>query len=644
MSHRAAPRTSIPAPTSADGLPLLPAPTGPNITTDLNAPGNLTSDDGAQTILDCAPDMRFHLISWIYSIQHELQANAYASSPHASPASLLAYTMLQMTALLYFNDSVVRPSMSAAAATIFNNNQFAAFFSRLLNLPVPSFAAPEFSALQAHFDDLATNFCIIPDLAATTFLQDYGRHFPCTIFLALHNIMATLPANTTPASLSSTFYNFAVTSVTFDNGTNHVTVNPAMYFGLARAANATTAYENWLSARVARIVTALAIRPAFTAPTIGPIPVQITTFANNSSYNPYLYLTGLNNDNVTPLLNFATSLGTFVTTNLPNSRPLSLYTRPGSNEAARFLSFKSAGPTWTTSAASLTDAAFAPTTARTSHRTFLSDIHYADHPADPTTAPDGTNNFFNTHVMRNSAPATEHPLNTNLNSSNATPGVDPVTYIDNIDAMNAFGLDLCAPPCIVFDPTVATTTHLDAVITSGKIVETNDFSSVSVLLTMPDLPLHTTNASLLSGLVPFTKIRNSMIDGTPFLIQELPFYTHDSLPQGFTVGHPGRLRIPRPRRGIVHAIRSLANNVTRMFPGSFSINDTAIVSSALNYFGYRTNNVPDATSINDGRFNLWSSYRWIAPNGTLFMMPSLRPIYGTRARSHVSAHPSARIS
>nr|BBU59849.1 capsid protein [Rosellinia necatrix partitivirus 20] len=642
MSHRAAPRSSIPAPKATDGTPLAPPPAGPNITQVINTTLNLTSDDGAQTIIDVIPDMRFMLISWIYSIQHEMPANIYASMPHASPASLLAFTMLQMVALLYFNDSVLRPSMSAAAMTVFNNNVFSSFFAELLTLPVPAFAAPEFAALQAYFDDLASNICFIPSLATTTFLHDYGRHFPASIFLALHNIMAQLPANTTPASLSTTFYNFVVTNVTFNNGTAQVNVTPGMYFGLTRTNNATTAYTNWLAARVDRIVTALAIRPAFTAPTIGPIPVQVTTFTSNDDYNPYLYLSGLNNDNVLSLLQFARSLGQFVNTNVANSRPLSLYTREGSLEATRHLSFRIAGPTWSSNSGTLTEAAFSANTQRTTHRTYLTDINFAGAPRSPATAPDGTNNFFNVESLRMADPRPDHRIAAELRSGNAT-AADPITYQRNITSTDSAGLDLCNPPCIVFDPTVATTTHLFAVITSGKIIETGNVTSASVLVAQPDLPLHVTNASVLAGMIPFTKVKNSITDGTPFVFQTLPLYGHDSLPQGFTAGHPGRLRIPLARTGIVHAVRSLANNITRFFPGAQQLVGTNYVSHALNYFGYRTNQVPDATAIPDEMFCFWSSYRWTSPTGTRFMIPTLRPIFGLRARNHISQHPSARI-
>nr|AOX47607.1 coat protein [Ceratobasidium partitivirus CP-h] len=537
--------------------------------------------------------------------------------PFASPASLLAFTMLQMVALLYFNDSNSRPGdMSNHARAIFDNNTFQAFFLDLLLLPVPSFAANEFHALQTYYDDLANNLCFIPDLAQTTFLLDYGRHFPVSTFLALHNLMANLPANTTPASLSQHFYNFAVASVTFDNGANFVNVTPAMMFGLSRTADATTAYSNWLNERVARIVTALAIRPVFTAPTIGPIHVQTTSIANNASYNGYLFLSGLNNDNVNPLRQFASSMGPFVMSVLPNSRPLSLYTRPGTIEPARHLSFLSAGPTWSSAGASLHLDAF--TAPRVTHRTYLEDCNYFRTPASPATAPDGTSDLFNTEIYRNAQTPPDYPLAQAMSSGTA-PTDDPLSFVNNITSTSSSGLDLCLPPCIIFDPSSPQTSHLLGVITSGKIIETNAISSVSVLVARPDLPVHTTNASMLR-------------------------YTAASLPQAITIGNAGALRVPLQRNGIVHALRALTAHFNRFFPAAVQSAGARWISHTINYFGYNLDSIPDATVYPESYVQLWSSYRYTSPAGQNFMIPSLRPIFGLRARSHVSAHPAQRIN
>jgi len=190
-----------------------------------------------------------------------------------------------MIALLYFADSVQRPAMSQASARIFNNNQFAAFFDLLLDLPVPIFATHEFDSLRAFLDPLALNLMFTPSLALSEFLLDFGRHFPAAIFYQLHNLQASLPANASPSLVLRRFYRLTVAQVTFDNGATQVNVNPAMFFGLFHpdAANPNRIYRNWLNIFVNRIVTSQAIRPVFTAPTIGPLPVSPVAFANNQT-------------------------------------------------------------------------------------------------------------------------------------------------------------------------------------------------------------------------------------------------------------------------------------------------------------------------------------------------------------------------
>jgi len=614
----------------------------------INASGNTTSDDGFQTIIDVVPDMRFHLLSWIYSIQHAISVSAYASSPHASPSSLTAYTQIMMIGLLYFNDSAMRPNMTPAAAKIFNSSTLSMFFDTLLDLPVPAFAVNEFEALRPYFDDVATNLCFVPNLGASTFLHDFGRHFPATTFITLHNLMANLPANTTPASLSYQFFTSTIASVTFDNGTSHVNVTPTMMFGrYAHDMTPTQLINNWINTRVDRIVTALAIRPAFTAPTIGPLPVSQISFADNAAYSPYEYLIGLRPENLSSMLQLVRSLGSFTKEVFPTSQPLRNYTQVGSAEAARHLIFDYPIPTWNTASDPPAETLFAPNKTFHDHLSFGRHIRFAYTPEDPTTAPNGSNPFYHSNAypkpddIKN--PATQlHNVQLNEASSPPAHASDPVSYVQFGDSSQYQSRSFTEPPCLIFDHTCNDTAHLASVITAGKIIEEFDLTGSTIPFPRPDVPLHTVNGTLIAGAIPMDRVRNSITDRSPRPFVAPSAYHVYSQPQGFHRGPLGPLTVGIARHGTVAFADDDTDAFIRALPGVVPHRHARYPAYSLNYFGLTlgtdTSDLPTV--------NLWSSYRYqdLKPGSqTWYMIPSLRPLFGLRVRHHGSIHPSLRI-
>lgn len=653
MSRRAAPRQTIPPsapapiPTADEGRPPVPPYAGPDLITTINASGNVTSDDGPQTIIDVVPDMRFHLLSWIYSIQHAIPASAYAASPHASPASLLAYTMIMMIGQLYFCDAYLRPSMTLAASKIYNDSVLSMFFNLLLDMPVPTFAINEFEALRPYFDDMATNLCFIPSLGGSTFLHDFGRHFPAATFISLHNLMANLPANTSPAALSHSFYTTPVASVTFDNGATHVTVTPSMMFGLYMSGMTNDRLtSNWLNQRINRIVTALAIRPAFTAPTIGPLPVDQVSFANDQDYSPYEFLTGLSTHNVNPMIQLVRSVGSFVSSVFPSSRPLRDFTQLGSIETARHLVFDYPVPTWTTAADTPSADLFTAPIAYNDHNTYAAHIRFAVALGNPTTTPVSGNAYYNSRFYPAPDDFAELPnvYNVQLNeeddpSSNAR---DPIKYVTNVSSTRPNARSLADPNCLIFDPSSSGTAHLAAVIIAGKIIEEYDLSGATTPFPRPDVPLHTINGTLISGAVPIRNVRPAIVNRTFWTFIDPGTPSLASLPQGFHRGTLGPLRIPVSRKGIVCFANSSGATDERTFPGAEFDTDSRYPDLSVNFFGYHLGR----RNVSIPSIHLWSSYRFqdMKPGShAWYMLPSLLPIYGLRVRHHGSIHPSLRI-
>jgi hypothetical protein len=650
MSSRANPRAPIapaPVPVASDGSTPLPANPGHDVINVINASGNVSSDDGAQTILDVVPDMRFPLITWIYSIEHAIPASAYNTSPHASPASILGYTIIMFTGLLLFNDLCLRPHPSMEAQQIMNDHVMSMFFELLLDMPVPGFAENEFVANQYFKDPLATNLFVCPDLAGSNFLFDFGRLFPASIFLHLHNLMGSLPANVSPSNLLHMFYSQVVATVNFGTVAqpNNVNVTPSMFFGATVTANAaTTRYSNWLNSRVEHLVTGLAIRPVFTAPTIGLLPIRTPAIADNNVFNAYTFLTGFRHSNVNSLLQFVRSLGQFVKQTFPNSRPLRNYTQAGSEDAVAHLIFKATIPTWTTSpglaalAANAASTVFVPGTAPQSHDEFANDTNFFVTRPDVTTAPDGTNNFVNAVRTRAEANAPAQPWWIQVTENAAPPAntADPVPWLTNSETNS-----LSVPRCLIFCPITAVVNSTARTILSGHVIEINDTSAVFVPLSRPDMPLHTTNATLISGAVPISLLPSALNNAHSRYIENVPVFSHLTIPQGLFRGAFSQVRIPYMRQGVVELLGRALSGYHNFFNGAIHASHTRRPADVWNVFALA---LGTDTAISPDNITFWSSYRYFDEQSQRWMaIPTLRPIFGTRARHFGSEHPSIRI-
>jgi hypothetical protein len=661
MSRRAQPRQPVPASTPApipqatDGsAPNPPPPANHSIIDAINASGNVTLDDGAQVIIEGQPDMRFPVSSFIYSIQASITATAYQANPHASPASLLAYTIIMYTGLLFFNEYTQRPSFTTVAATIQNDIIYSSFFNALLDLPVPPFADMEFNSARTFFHPLATNLVICPNLCAASFLHDFGRLIPAATFIRLHNLMSNLPANTTPAALAHAFYTSTVALVEFTAGTN-VNITPAMLFG---ASHGNYTYNNWFRNRIDRIVTALAIRPVFTGPTIGPLPVSPLPNANNNNFNAYLWLTGLDHDNYDTLLQFVRSLGSFTKSIFPSAKPLRDYAQTGTSSSAGHLIFIAPVPTWSTSATTFTapsgstagtpDFLSTATNVR-SHTSFARDTTFLVAPRDPTTQPTAANEYWTAHRLRAPDPAVNFGYAPEVTESAAPAAgtLDPLHWLVSGNPANAnehTPHQMTTPNCLIFLPSDITPGSLASPITSGFVIENYDISATILPNARPDMTLHATNATLVLGSIEISNIYTALNTNVRLHVQHVPAFDHTTVPQGYLRGPHDWIRFALARNGIIRTISATAGHLANHFLGMLPVNNVRRPHQAINAF---LRPLGSHHGIDVHHAHLWSSYRFRERQGNtivISMIPSLRPIFGAQARHAQSQHPTLRYN
>jgi hypothetical protein len=647
-ASRLRPRTSIPVPQPPTLItdatdPNTPAPPNPlrNVIDAINAPANIIANDGQTFILDVIPDHRFPLLSWLFSIIRELAPTCYTTHPLASPSSVIGYTYALYVALLYHNDARIRPTPSSYAQEVMSNAFTDSFFNRLLDLPVPAFAAMEFEALRFFNDDIAANLITVGSAAAFDFERDFGRFFTVGTFLRLHTLLTSVPGNTPVSHVQYQYSRLTLAEVTKSNG-QLFTVTPGHLFGTLHD---DTRYTNWINQRLEALMGQTEIRSMSTRLNVGNVPLYPSPREATSDVNPYLFMMSLTKDNVSHLINWTENISDLVTKVLPGSQPLRCYTQPGNPEVLRHLVFESPIPTWHsgnigdhTIITSSPDAAnpFAVGSPCNSPTEFATALKFRSRKGLP--APSSTDT--------NSATAGEITPTTGLwkpNFVESRPNNgenDPIKRRDISEEPTSPD----TPTANIFEPISSSDAfaHHVAVITSGKLIEIHDLTSITLPLPHPRRNLFIQNGHYACGAICADNIR-ATLSGTPVDIREVTGQSLLKTTLGFIRGSYHRLTLPHYRRGtVIQASNPLPlPSSSDAMSGALTIGYAHRAADSTNVFL-----TPDDSrhNIDDESVHLWTSYRWYNANlRKWFWLPTLRHIFGTRARTFITEHPANRI-
>jgi hypothetical protein len=542
------------------------------------------------------------------------------------------------TALLYHNDSALRPTPSKHAFTIMNDAEYSMVYNIMLDLHVPAFAANEFEALRYYSDDLAVNLASAGTLAASDFLRDFGRLIPATAFFRMHNLMINLPGNTPVTKLRHEYSRLPIIEMPV-NG-HLLDITPGHLFGYLRtSANTHNVYNNWITTNLNFILSQSSLRNLSNRPNSGMLPLDTPSFADLDDFNPYLFAIGLIPENTASLMSLFRNLDHFVKSVYPTSKPLRTYTQVGNIEIFRHLIFESPAPTWHTDANTLPEydentSPFRPAAQPRSHYRFAQDIHFkiakADIPATATPA----NNFRNVGPHPNPAQGNSPPLYDS--EQNCPPaGTSQTSLWSTLDQRN----DIIAP-AIIFDPTSNASAHLAAVITSGKIIETYDLKGIIINLPSPIGNLFWLNAEYITGAIPAHKIRLATTNNPVHVLKTDPNADQNHV-LAFIKGKFGQLTLPWFRQGTIELAPTSQGQSNQQFFGAHLLEHAQRASDSINYIGTRLDTDP---AIPDESIHLWSSYTiQNQANQVHYWLPSLRHLFGVRARLSRTEHPSRRI-
>jgi hypothetical protein len=642
-----APPPQQPVETGDDNRPVVPAPLVPDTISRLEPANNTISNNGETVIIDVVPDMRFPLASWIYSISNNVQTSIYSDAPFASPASLLSYTMIMYYGFLFHCDASLRLfNMSKFAHSISNDQAQSQLFDSLLDMHVPSFADYEFSSLQPHNDELATHLHYFASLAGSSLSHDYGRIIPATVFARLHNLLATIPANSGYETLESRFYSQNAMHIVL-GPTLTILVTNAQLFGRTILTSGTTyRHANWLNMSIDSMLNANAIRVVNAQATVTRFFIEEppATALDDTTYNPYLLGIGYTNQNLFGLNRLLFIMNSFIKAKFPRSKPLRAYTQPGTQEIVRHLIFDSVLPTWHTHSEGTIPVPSASSTQGISQlpirnpTEFASDVNFLVARPSPSklTVPPAVPL---TQGKQPSSDPAKDSIRVDLVSSSAS-SPDPTENLYRLFSAQRH----VTPNMVIFEPSANTPAHLAAVILSGKITETHDISQIGMEIPHPTAPIGPQNSQFIMGSIQLRYIQNAGSQN-PLVSRRRNWQRFARIAQTFFISCADKVLLPffSPSDSTpTAAISSPGNHPEPFLPGVRFNNQVTSALDGINVFstalGSNHVNLPDQT------FRLWTSYRFYdVETNNWYWLPTLRHIYGTRSRLFGSTHPSLRL-
>jgi hypothetical protein len=596
---------------------------------------NTDSSTGLTTQLEWVPDFRFPIISWLYSLSRIVTNTMYVSSPYASPASAIGYTLVMYVAFLFHTDASHALATSPAAQEILNNAVLSRFFDMLLDLPVPDFAHNEFSDLQAFLPDDIPALAFISCLASADYYHDFGRHISANVFFLAHNLLSTMPGNTQTSVLRSNFYRSTVNSVNIGNQVN-VNITPANLFGRI---NGNASVTNWLNERIDAMINSMAIRAVNQNNIVAQVQFPTIALGNTATYNPYTFLTCASPTTIHSITSTMRNLSQWTQTTFPRSHTLRHYLQFGSHKTANYLYATVALPTWNTQPVTHTGNEM-PTESLTDDA-LATENNFLVTPTAPLAADANGYTVFNVTASRNAATPPQYPLYARLASTvnQSDPYANPLSY-ESYDT--EFHL---LPRTYIFAPYSVQTGDLGSVILSGKWIESGDISGIMTPVPTPDTGLLYENSQFHSGAIRLSRTRKAFFDrSTHFHVQSPNPRTSTDAHTAFFRGFLSGLRLPLLTTRTIRAPGPHATHHERLVPGAEFISDVVDTDHTVNVFG--SSLAQDLSVHESTEFSIWSSLRFRHHTTTgpvIHILPTARHIFGARARSYGTVHPALRL-
>jgi len=585
----------------------------------VNISSNITTDSGPNAYIDVIPDTRLLTRAIAYDLVRLYSSIPLKDNAYLTPLSFMAYCLtLTYTIHLHYDYEVRRP-MSKYADEFMRNSRNAGFYSKLLKMKVPTFMIPYLASFKDANDPRLQNFSLIPTFACFSLKHDYPRVIPPIVFLSGHNVIASLPSNSSVGTINHNWY----TSNVINHGTSSIQVGNILgtYF---MHQNAPSHFPNWFNAAAQALFNPVVFRNVQNRPFLAPAPISPINEPNpTSNVNPYEYLLTTGSDNISNLTSMYESIsGYFELNNIGSTSLIDVINASSSNNIFTHTISSLPTPTWHDKKLLESSSEIIQTQPP---KTFASSVKYLQ----KTTLP--ANTLISSLPNSLSALITENKeiwqrMLYFISDSTEPSDQDYLLFDDNHNAPSVF----------YFDPYSYLPSKLFSTIVAGHKIESFEIDGFSVPIPNIDSSLRANNSLFLQSALPLSVIYDAN-DPVQNIRSRSRLQPHEQ-PVGVSLYDISINSFARLTANVV-------NNLPATLPGFISTSTVDNVSHIFNKFGFKIGTSPP---IDPRKFHLWSSYRYASstdPNlqTQVFMLASFRTHFGTFISLSSSEFPPSLI-
>jgi hypothetical protein len=583
----------------------------------------------------------------------------FKSTAKVTVATIALYYMTLFNAFFLINDTDVRPSPSAHAASWKQNKAKNDFVEFLKTLPVPESMMPLFSQLFAAVTEHTPNVFVVPSAAGFEHDQFFGRFFPLNLFSHIHDCIATMPGNSSRIAI----FNDLLPRVLYTIKVSQ-TVTKTLVFADFFGFNVTTATPTSGNAPTSKLMQMFSsvfnpvlFRDFHRRSSLASIDLQPVHF-KKSFPNAYDIIFAATTPNLKELKVVLQSVLTVLNGTVPMKHSLAEVIANGTGIAAFQHGFSSyALPTWSfnDNVTNKVDA-FSKITSLKSQSllAFGTSISYLQRP-DP--APTADTDAKDVTVSPSTATVTARKWPLTLRAKDDAAIAWPAwTDFESFTEDNEDDHEV--PKVLVLDVLGTKTVAAFLATLSGKIVESFELDGTTIEIPNAFKPLGMQNSQFADSAIPF----KYCLSGTAFYPQapgSLPLPLKRALPRA-----SNRL----PASSLLHnrtavylpeiAPKIIESTVPSTIPGMTKTKVTAWLRYCQSFLGFRTvinDNSDDLDSVPEmeaNRLYLWSPYTYTPyedsePDALIpdlsqsrsYFLSNLRTVFGTDMNLIQVTHP-----
>lgn len=592
-----------------------------SFTQQVNIDENVSTNSGQVSDIDVQPDYRMIILSLNYYITSMYPEMNFKPYPAMTPPALMAYYLALFYVFALLNDDAnIRHQQSAYAHQVSTTRNLDRILYKLRRLPVPKFIIEMLLGLQRGYDQRKQHMKFVNTLACYDLTLDFGRTPPIAVYLAAHNVIASIAPNNTIPVLLNHWYQTQILSLPTE-------LRVANYLGIA---DDETTYLNWFAHMNTTLFNPVNNRSQTVRPTTMPMPLFPQSLGNDTAVvNPYIHLLGLDNNNLNTVETILGSIATCISETYSDCKQIGSIIDIGHNTLIlNHMYLRTPVPTWhhrkiinTRDGMTFTDVTTYTTRNQFKTTPTFGDIVTIKYPES------STYDRALYLIKAKKYDKTKSPISFSI--------FNPLTDVN--------------PDVRHFCPFESGTNQIHSNIIIGRLIECDELTSVDVPQPNPLNGILKENCYYLESAVPFDSIRSPN-----FINAQNPSHS-------IRTRTPLNPRTPTTRMSLIdRAIDRLPRfgpqiigEVPATLPGYHAtehIPSTSYGSTSICYTIKQGSIAPDVpTGIT--KISAWSSYRWLNPyshtsvniRNRKFMLLNFRTQHGTNVTLVETPHPALCI-